>query len=163
VEIARIVIPYMRLIRSLFLIITIFLPPLVLPADEPGRVEVVVKGIREPAGSILVALYKGPEGFPEDREAAYGNASVRLAGAGSSPDTVTVTFAGLPPGLYAAAAIHDRNGNEILDRGLFGVPREAYAVSNNVRGFGRPGFRDAAFRVGPGESRIELDLVHLYY
>ena len=49
-----------------------------------------------------------------------------------SDGTVTTTFTGLQPGTYAFASMHDENNNGKLDTGACGVPKEGWAVSNNV-------------------------------
>jgi uncharacterized protein (DUF2141 family) len=61
---------------------------------------------------------------------------------------LTVHFRDLPPGLYAAVAFQDFNGNGKLDKNLFGVPREPYGFSNGARGnMGPPTFSQAAVRI----------------
>jgi uncharacterized protein (DUF2141 family) len=50
------------------------------------------------------------------------------------------------PGTYAVAAFHDENGNGKLDRGMFGIPKEGVAASNDARGhMGPPKWDDAKF------------------
>src|SRR5438552_3406736 len=49
-------------------------------------------------------------------------------------------------GVYAVACFHDENGNGKLDTGLFGIPKEATAASNDAKGtMGPPKFNDAKF------------------
>ena len=57
-------------------------------------------------------------------------------------------FAGLAPGNYAAALIHDENSNARLDT-FAGIPREGFGFSRNPRiGFGPPRFSAAMFAIG---------------
>lgn len=50
------------------------------------------------------------------------------------------------PGQYIVATYFDANGNRTMDRGLFGIPREPYAFSNNVRNrFSEPDLSDQRF------------------
>jgi uncharacterized protein (DUF2141 family) len=46
---------------------------------------------------------------------------------------VTVNFNDLPEGKYAVKVYHDENGNGKLDTGMFGIPKEGWGVSNNVK------------------------------
>ena len=68
-------------------------------------------------------------------------------------------FGDIPAGRYALKVYHDANGNDRLDKGLFGIPKERYGFSNNpkVRG-GMPPFERSAFEVGsaPEAQTIRL-------
>jgi uncharacterized protein (DUF2141 family) len=44
---------------------------------------------------------------------------------------LSVTVKDLPYGKYAVSVFQDINGNEKLDKGLFGIPAEPFAFSNN--------------------------------
>ena len=73
-------------------------------------------------------------------------------------DSLSYTFREVPLGVYAVAVIHDSNMNGQLDRGLFGIPREEYAFSNNVFGvLGPPKFENASFVLDANrEALIEV-------
>ncbi len=65
----------------------------------------------------------------------------------------------LPPGEYAAQAYHDENGNDKVDQGLFGIPREGVGFSNDAKiRLGPPRYRDAAFRFDGGRRMISIHL-----
>lgn len=59
------------------------------------------------------------------------------------------TFRDLLPGKYAVAIMNDLNGNGSLDKNMFGVPKEPWGVSNNVR----PALREPRF----DEAQINLE------
>ena len=62
---------------------------------------------------------------------------------------------GLKPGRHAVALFHDENGNDAFDQGLFGIPLEDYAFSNNAMGFfAAPSFDAASFALTEPETRI---------
>jgi uncharacterized protein (DUF2141 family) len=113
-----------------------------------------VQGFRSDAGLARVSLFESPEGFPEDHTRAR-----RVAVGPIEQGACRFDWAGLEPGRYALAAIHDENENERLDRGLFGVPREGFAVSNDppVR-LGLPAFEEAVFQLEPPGRRLVLTL-----
>lgn len=68
----------------------------------------------------------------------------------------TATFKDIPPGFYAVALFHDKNGNKQMDFEPNGMPIEMYGVSNNVMSMGPPLWSDSKFEVN-GEPLI-LDI-----
>ena len=63
------------------------------------------------------------------------------------------TFPEIPAGEYSAVVYHDVNGNGELDRYFFGLPKEPYGFSNDVRNpIGFPGFDESRFKVSTSES-----------
>lgn len=44
---------------------------------------------------------------------------------------------------YAVNLFHDENQNGTLDKNLFGIPKEGYAISNNPNGY--PTFKNSSF------------------
>ncbi len=68
---------------------------------------------------------------------------------GSAPavkGVTTVTVEGVPPGVYAAQAYHDRNDDHTVNRGRFGIPLEEIGFSNNAPiGLHGPKWVKAAF------------------
>jgi uncharacterized protein (DUF2141 family) len=68
--------------------------------------------------------------------------------------TVTATFSDLAPGTYAVSTLHDENGNGKMDTNVFGIPREGWAVSNNVVTHTHaPSFEQASFEIPVGGGR----------
>lgn len=71
----------------------------------------------------------------------------------------TAVFVDVPPGVYGLAVFHDRNGNQVLDRNLFGIPTEPYGFSRNPNiGFKAPGFDAFAFTVGQADLTLTINL-----
>lgn len=59
-----------------------------------------------------------------------------------------IVLKNLPAGTYAIRYFHDENGNEEMDKGAFGIPKEGYGFSNNARGFmGPPDLEDQLFQL----------------
>lgn len=131
-------------------------------ADQPGvgsrgaRLTVVVHGFRRRAGWARVALFRGPEGFPERREAAE-----RTASAPVDADALEFCFEGLEPGTWALAVLHDGNGDGRLGRNLLGIPTDGYAVSSVTRyALRSPRFDEASFELSADERRTIVLRLH---
>ncbi len=127
-------------------------------ASGPARaadLTVEVAGAAAGGGSLSVGLFDAASAasFPKTPSAGQ---RVAVAASGAT----AVVFRDLPPGRYAVSAFHDQNGNQQLDRGLFGIPKEPYGFSRDARGAGGPPeFRDAAFEVKDGgDNRVKLTL-----
>ncbi len=107
---------------------------------QSAMITVEVSGFKKMKGWLSAGLYDKADGFPKRGEAIQG-IQIDVTG-----DPVRATFKGLPSGDYALAIFHDVNTNGTLDRGLFGIPAEPYAFSNNARApFGPPSFDKAKF------------------
>lgn len=133
------------------------------PAAEPRNnaaprgvlLTVEVEGLTSDQGIVLCTLFRGPEGFPSDATTAERKARQELP----AEEGLRFRFEGLEPGTWAVAVVHDENANGELDRGVLGIPSEAYGVSQNPsRGLGAPGFDQAALQLEPGEVDIIVKL-----
>lgn len=77
----------------------------------------------------------------------------------STATTFRYTFENLPYGNYAVAIYHDRNSNERLNRGLFGMPEEGYGFSNDApASFGPADFDDAVFDLETADTMIQIKM-----
>jgi len=73
--------------------------------------------------------------------------------------TLVVTIPDLPPGRYAIALYQDRNGNDRLDKNIFGMPTEPYGFSNDASApMGPPDFEQAAFTIAVTEQHHALTI-----
>jgi uncharacterized protein (DUF2141 family) len=111
----------------------------VQPESVTLRVEVTGFGHK---GEVGCGLYQQAEGFPTDPSAA-----VQTLWQDASGEQVTCVFSDLQAGTYAVTASNDTNGNRIVDTNLFGMPKEAWGVSGDVRPRLRaPRFDEARFQ-----------------
>ena len=115
-----------------------------------NELTVIVEGIEGTIGQIAIGLYDKEDNWGEE---PFLGAYVKISGT-----TETYIFKNLPPGTFAVAIYHDENMNEKLDTGLFKIPKEGYAFSNNVFGsFGPPKFESASFLLdGKKEIKIKI-------
>jgi uncharacterized protein (DUF2141 family) len=120
-------------------------------SSGPASLTVRVLGLRSDEGKLALALYDSEESFDTRSGAVTTDRIAPVDGA------VSWEVREVSPGTYAVAVYHDLNGNGKLDRSAVGVPTEPYGFSNDARGsFGPPGFRKAAFEIGPGTTTIEI-------
>lgn len=104
-----------------------------------GNIEVQVPNAAQ-GGQIRAALFQGQQAFERGD---------RVAGVISTPQSgnTSLVFTGIDNGTYGIALFQDLNGNERLDRNLFGRPTEPFGFSTNPRiGMRAPGFGEFAFR-----------------
>ena len=127
-----------------------------LPGAVPtGTLEIGFTGQRSARGLMRVCLTADPDDFPNCVDDA--NAVTRSVPAGAG----ALTIAGLVPGAYAVAVIHDENGNARLDT-FAGIPREGFGFSRNpmIR-FGPPRFSAAEFPMRSGAEKQQIRLRYL--
>lgn len=104
------------------------------------RVEVVITGIRDTTGVVMVGVFKDPKSFLKKPD--YGT-TVK-----SQKGELRAIIDGVPPGDYAISIVHDANHNKKMDSNFMGIPKEGFGFSNNVMGtFGPPSFEKARFKV----------------
>lgn len=117
-------------------------------ASGGGAVTVTVSGARANGGPVLVALQT--EGQFAQAAGTY-NQRAQATGA-----TVTVRFAGVAPGRYAASAVQDANNDGSFTIGATG-PTEPYGFSG-ARQPGPPAFAPAAFDVTTAGASASVTL-----
>lgn len=124
----------------------------ILPAASAMELEIVVAGLRNQNGSLLVALYKDAESYLNEED--YYRRVVIPANSASLLGVIR----DLPAGVYAIAVLHDENDNNKMDTRFF-IPREGYGFSNNVKvRFRTPSFADTSFEVGEKRIRLAIEL-----
>lgn len=118
-------------------------------AVEAATVEVTVEGVEGRAGTVAVALCVGG--------LAPGNCRIGTS-APADGRIRDFVFEDVAPGVYAAAAYQDLNGNGRLDRTGLGLPLEPYGFSGGVGRRARPDFASASFLLRePGTAlRVRL-------
>lgn len=121
-------------------------------AATSAELVVEVRGIAAAAGEIGCALFAADAGFPMD------NSKARQLWVPADAQGVVCRFTDVPEGRWAVSIAHDLNGNRKVDTNLFGLPTEAWGVSNNARPTLRPPrFDEAAFSV-TGTAVTTLDI-----
>ena len=127
-------------------------------AAAPTRRLIVTVHTRDDRGRVFCALWRGPEGYPTEREHAVGQALDRTV----RRHRATCVFEDVEPGEHAIALFHDENGNNDLDTNLLGIPTEGTGASNGEHNFfGPPRYEYARFTIPPDpEHRLSI---RVYY
>jgi uncharacterized protein (DUF2141 family) len=130
-----------------------FAVPMVADAGETATLTIVVDGLRNGRGQVGCRLYRPSEDFArDDSPAIVGRQLVPI-----EDRRARCVFAGLAPGRYAVALMHDENGNRRLDTNLVGIPVEGFGFTNNAEPhtFGPPTFDEAAVVVRAGRTTAQ--------
>ena len=100
------------------------------PAPEANTLTIRVTNLRNAKGRVHVDLCT---------QATFLKDGCPFSASAPAQTPVTVVVVkGVAPGRYAAQLFHDENGNDKMDRALFGIPKEGFAFS-----------RDAPIRMSP--------------
>ena len=136
--------------KTLSLIIALLVGILFTNAQEEKTqdITVTIDNVLNNNGKVLIALHSS-ETFMK-AQAIQGTATEIENG------TVSYTFKNVTPGVYAILALHDENENNRMDYADSGMPKEAYAMSNNPISYGPPRFEIAKFEVA--NQNLELKL-----
>ena len=126
-------------------------------ADAETKAVLTIRlGLRNAKGQVGCLLFNTPKGYPGDENAAIQRRWCSITGAES-----VCPFEPMGAGTYAVACFHDENKNGKLDTsGLFDIPSEGTAASNDAKGFmGPPKFEDAkfVFAAAPREMRLKMN------
>ena len=135
----------------LFLLAAASLASSVLAADGKGALTVVMTGFRNDAGTAMVSVFGGSEGFPYETSRAVAKAGVAIENG-----RAVAVFPGLAYGTYAVAVFHDENGSGRLERNALGIPRQGYGLSNAPSGL--PRFDKSAFSLEAPETTVRIPL-----
>jgi len=131
-------------------LVLVALLPMLLGAANGSSVEVAVTGVRSAKGRVHVSICDRATFLKDCRWS------------GSAPAVQGTTFVivrNVPPGIFAAQGFHDKNANEEVDRGLFGIPLEGVGFSNDAKiRMSPPKFEEAAFRHDGADQRITFKL-----
>jgi len=107
---------------------------------------VQIKGVKSAQGHIVIDICT-QKTFLGDQCPQTVRVPAQIGG-------VEAVFKDLPPGIYAMQAYHDEKDGGKMRTGLFGIPLDGTATSNDASGsFGPPTFEDAKFEV-TGDATI---------
>jgi uncharacterized protein (DUF2141 family) len=127
---------------------------LIAPGAVEAQLVVVVDGLKNTNGSVMVGLFDNEKDFL--KKAVMGKV------APIEGERVTIVLSDVKPGKYAISIIHDANGNGKLDTNGLGIPKEGFGFGNNAMGvFGPPSFSKASVTIG--QERVKQTLRMKYF
>ena len=119
-----------------------------------AELDVVVDGVRNDRGDIVLSVYASPEQWPDGKSVTDLKEEAKLG-------SVTFKIHDLPPGTYGVTAFHDENRNGKLDTGFMGIPSEGFGASNDApEKFGPPKYADARFTV-TGDQTLTIHMTYV--
>lgn len=123
--------------------------------DAPNRIVVEISNFQDDTGQLGCTIFSSKEGFPDDEK----KADKQIFGKPKSKKGKCV-FAGVKPGTYAIAVMHDADMSGELNTSLVGRPKEWWGVSRNAPAhrFGPPTFDECKFTYAGGKRTIEVRL-----
>jgi uncharacterized protein (DUF2141 family) len=137
---------------SLAMVLALALPDLDLQSRALS-ITIEVANIAVGGGSVYVALFSSAAQYRKG-EAFRGRI---LAASGSTLSFMET----VPPGAYLLAAFQDKNGNGKLDKNLFGIPQEPFAIgSYGGRGI-PPGFDALKAEVSTDGTLLRVSLLEI--
>lgn len=110
-------------------------------ADKVGSLTVDLQGFRSDQGVVILSLYAGAEGFPDEMGKAWRNLTVKVFSR-----RARAIFVDVPYGQYALSVLHDEDDDGQMKSSWFGTPLEGFGFSGRAASkFGPPTFTDTAF------------------
>jgi uncharacterized protein (DUF2141 family) len=134
--------------KKIILVFTLLVSGLI--SAQKATLIVEMSGFKNNDGKAHVGLFNSEGKFLKD---AYQGKVSAINGMKSR-----VEFKNLPVGEYAVSVFHDEDNSGVLERGMFGIPKEEIACSNNAKGFmGPPKYSDAKF-IMSNDKTIKITL-----
>lgn len=119
-------------------------------------VNVTVNGLRNNSGQVAVKIFNSSVGFPEKTASVVKSVLIT-----PKNNKAVFTISDLPAGTYAIALMHDENKNTIMDKTMFGVPKEGFGFSQNPKiSFSAPSFSDCAFKIDGSNKDLSIKIIY---
>lgn len=116
-------------------------------------IELIVMGLRNNTGQLMISLHLGPEGFPHD------NMYQQLFITDFSSPTTTVVFNDVPYGDGAISLLHDENISGKMDFNIVHFPKEGFGFYRDFKvGLRQPGYNDISFQISQPNMNVEIKM-----
>jgi uncharacterized protein (DUF2141 family) len=113
-----------------------------------------IPNLKNQKGQIEIGIYNKKENFPHD------DGQYRFIIIESNKFSGNYKIQNLPKGEYAIALMHDENADRKCNRNLFGIPKEGYGFSNNIRpSISAPSFEDCKINLDRNMT-INIKLIY---
>ena len=121
-------------------------------ADDRQALTARVSGLKNDKGQVGCMLFATADGFPKQPKKAAERVFAPISGG------VALCRFAAGPGSYAIIAMHDENGNGVMDQGFLGIPKEGFGASRGARGAFGPKFTDARFDYAGGSQTMPITI-----
>jgi uncharacterized protein (DUF2141 family) len=126
-------------------------------STDAATITVNITKLRNSDGMVQITLYDN-----EDEYLTTDSETARIVRVDIEDDKATCVFAGVKPGKYAVALMHDEDNDGEMKKSLIGIPKEGIGMSNNAKlTFGPPKWEDAVFDVGDEDVSLEIALMYI--
>jgi uncharacterized protein (DUF2141 family) len=140
--------------RSASILVLIAAFAMSFTSKEAGTLTISISNIKQ-SGKFYLSVHKSGDNFPDDKNIVARQVAT------CSGTTCVFQFSNLAYGQYAIALYQDVNGNEKLDTGTFGIPKEPFAFSNNFKPrFGGPNFEKCRFEFSKDKQNLDIELIN---
>jgi uncharacterized protein (DUF2141 family) len=137
------------MIRNILSLMTLLL--LVLPSitTKAQTVELIITGIRNEKGQILIGVFKDNESFQTEK--SFLDKS--FAKTGISNGEMRVNFT-MEAGIYGISLLDDENDNGKMEYNFLGIPKEGFGFSDYYHtGLTKPKFDSFKFSIDKDQTR----------
>jgi len=125
-------------------------------SQEKKPLKITIIGLKDAKSTILVGVYRKQDGFPEADKKPFKGYNIKP----DSKNSALTTITDLEYGEYAIAIYQDKNSDSKLNTGMFGMPKEPYAFSNNFKPkFSAPKYDDCKFVYSAEKNDISITLL----
>ena len=115
--------------------------------------EIIIAGIKNTNGQLMISLSKGKEGFP------HANYCKQLFFTDFTSPKFNLTIKNIPEGNYAVSLLHDEDNNGKMTRNIIRIPKEGFAFSRNYNVVLRaPKYNEANFDIDTIKKPIILKM-----
>jgi uncharacterized protein (DUF2141 family) len=146
-----------KLICVLFVIFAVGVISNNIFAQEKKTLKITFTALKDTKSSILIGVYRKQDGFPSNEKGAFKGYTVKPEG----KSTVVFSVPDLEYGDYAIAIYQDKNNDNQLNTGMFGIPKEPYAFSNNFKPkFSGPKYEDCRFTYSAEKNELSIAMLN---
>ena len=115
-------------------------------------VTVTLTGIKQLKGKLYLVVYDSQATLQRHKD------SVEKRIIQVNETSHKLIFSDLEQGEYGILVFQDLDGDQMLNKNLFGVPSEPYGFSNNPQLMGPPKFSEIKFTVNDSNIQITINL-----
>jgi uncharacterized protein (DUF2141 family) len=134
-------------LKGLYLLMCLAFCPTMVIAET---LVINFSGVQVGKGNIRAAVFDSADEFPSGKYIK----SISVAG---DAETIRIEVSNLVPGQYAISAFQDLNGNDKIDKNIFGIPKEPYGFSGKWKS-GAASFDEALFQLKPEGAEISIKM-----